>query len=218
MHLTKSHEFLTKLIPNNNREWFHKNKDMYNEARAEFESFIDKLIPELLKIDKSIGMLSAKDCIFRIFKDVRFSKDKTPYKINFGAYMSKGGKKSPYAGYYLHFEPGGSFIGGGIYMPDSTVLKVIRTSIYNDIEEYKKIIYDNDFKRVFGGIYGEKLKTAPKGFPKDFADIELLKNKHFAVIHQVDDDFWRSEKLLDDIIHIYKVQLPFNEFLNRAIE
>ncbi len=215
--LSKSYKFLSKLIPNNNRDWFHANKGIYNEAKAEFEGFIDLIIPEIIKIDKEVGILNAKECIFRIFKDVRFSKDKTPYKINFGAYMSKGGRKSPYAGYYLHFEPGASFMGGGVYMPESANLKAIRTEIYDNVVEYKKIISKASFKKVFPEIYGEKLKTAPKGFPKDFPDLELIKNKHFAVVHYVDDDFWRSDDLIKKIIEIYKVQLPFNNFLNRAI-
>jgi uncharacterized protein (TIGR02453 family) len=110
MKLEKSLNFLRQLVVNNNREWYHANKEAFIEAKIEFEIFVTLMIKEIKKIDNSIGDLEAKDCVFRIYKDVRFSKDKTPYKINFGAYISKGGKKSPFAGYYMHLEPDASFI------------------------------------------------------------------------------------------------------------
>ena len=131
--------FLNELKNNNNRDWFHANKPKYNEAKVEFENYINNLIPEIGKFDNEIKHLEAKECIFRIFRDVRFSKDKSPYKPNFGAYIVKGGKKSGNAGYYLHIEPENSFLGGGIYMPPSNILKAIRIEIYENIDEFKSI-------------------------------------------------------------------------------
>ena len=114
-------EFLTLIKENNNREWFHENKALYNQAKNDFEVFVNLAINEISKFDKSIVSVDAKDCIFRIFRDVRFSKSKMPYKANFGAFIIKGGKKSPMAGYYIHVEPGNSFLAGGIYMPPADV-------------------------------------------------------------------------------------------------
>ncbi len=209
--------FLKDLKVNNNRDWFKANDMRYQLAKNEFEDFIDEVIPALKKIDKEIDVLNAKDCIFRIFKDVRFSKDKNPYKTNFGAFIAKGGRKSKYAGYYIHVEPGKSFVGGGIYMPEAPELKAIREEIYNNSESFKKIINNPSFKKYFTEIYGDKLKTAPKGFPKDFKDIDLLKFKHYAVVHNIKDSFWNSENLLSNLSEIFKAQLPFNRFLNKAI-
>jgi len=217
MALEKTYEFLNELEANNNREWFAENKPKYQEAKIEFENFIQGIILRLHEVDSQIGNLQAKDCIFRIFRDVRFSKDKVPYKTNFGAYMSTGGWKSPKAGYYLHVEPNSSFLGGGIYMPESANLNKIRTEIFENPVAYKKIINDKQFVKVFPEIYGGKLKTAPRGFPKDFEDIDLLRNKHYAVTHRVDDSFWKNDKVVEMALDVYKTQKDFNDFLNMAI-
>ena len=218
MNLQIALDFLSQLKEFNNRDWFNANKDLYNEAKNEFEEFVNILIPTIKSIDSEIDVVSAKECTFRIFRDVRFSKNKSPYKINFGAFISKGGRKSPFAGYYVHLQPGESFVGGGIYMPDSKYLRAIRTKIYENVDEYKAIINGVSFKKYFSEIYGEKLKSAPRDFPKDFPDIELLKNKHYAVTFRVDDSFWNSQKLIDSLIKIFEAQLVFNQFLNGAIQ
>lgn len=211
-------DFLNELAINNNRDWFKANDIRYRFARTEFEDFVEELIPALRKIDTDIDIQNAKDCVFRIYKDVRFSKDKSPYKTNFGAFIARGGRKSKYAGYYIHIEPGQSFIGGGIYMPEPDILKAIRNEIYINSAEFKKIINSGDFSKYFKEIYGEKLKTAPKGFPKDFKDIDLLKYKHYAVIHEVNDSFWNSKNLTENLLGIFKIQNSFNRFLNKAVD
>jgi len=218
MDLKKPIKFLIQLRKNNNRSWFHANKALYNEAKKEFEQFIETLIPIIKDIDPEIDVTSAKECIFRIFRDVRFSKNKLPYKTNFGAFIAKGGRKSPFAGYYIHLEPSESFIGGGVYMPESKYLKAIRTEIYENSEDYKEIINSAAFKKHFSGIYGDKLKSAPRDFPKDFEDIDLLKNKHYAVAHKVANSFWTSEKLIEELTKIFRIQFLFNKFINRAIK
>jgi len=211
-------DFLKQLGKNNNREWFHANKPLYQEAKAEFELFINILIPRLKDVDSSIDVFHAKECTFRIFKDVRFSKDKSPYKTNFGAFISRGGRKSPFAGYYVHLEPNASFIGGGSYMPQAPQLKAIRADIVTNVEKYKKIISKAAFKKYFPEVYGEKLKTAPRGFDKTWPDIDLVRNKHYAVVHHVPDSFWFSGSTQDEIIKAFKVQVAFNDFLNGAIQ
>ncbi|MBN2614830.1 MAG: DUF2461 domain-containing protein [Bacteroidales bacterium] len=218
MNLKTSFEFLIDLRFNNNRNWFNENKDRYVEAKAEFDSLIDAIIPRLKTIDPSITVTSSKECVFRIYRDVRFSKNKEPYKINFGALMGNGGKKSPFAGYYLHFQPDGSFVGGGIYQPDGPTIKALREGIYSNVDEFKALINKPEFKKLFPEIHGEKLKTAPKGFPKDFADIELLKHKHYAVLHDMPNEDWFKDDVVEKILDVYKVQSGYNRFLNRLLE
>ena len=217
MDLKISMNFLIQLRKNNNRDWFNTNKALYVEAKKQFDQFIEILILVIKDIDSEIDVSSAKECAFRIFRDVRFSKNKSPYKTNFGAYIAKGGRKGPFAGFYVHLEPNESFVGGGVYMPESKNLKAIRTAIFENIDDYKEIINNKTFKKHFDRIYGEKLKLAPKGFPKDFTDIDLLKNKHYAVVHKVDDAFWTSEKLIEELTKIFRIQFPFNKFINKAI-
>ncbi len=218
MNLQTPIDFLSALRENNDRDWFKANKALYNEAREEFEKLVDILILIIRDIDSKIDVISAKECTFRIFRDVRFSKDKSPYKTNFGAVIARGGRKSPFAGFYIHLEPNASFVGGGVYMPESKSLKAIRTAIFKNAGVYKKIINSTAFKKYFNGIYGDKLKIGPRDFPKDFKDIDLLKNKHYAVTHKVDDSFWTSEKMLEELTDIFKAQVLFNDFLNEAIK
>ena len=183
--LEKSLEFLGKLKENNNREWYHANKSLYQEAKAEFEHLTELLIHETSKFDRSILGLTPKECIFRIFRDVRFSKDKSPYKTNFGTFLTPGGRKAGNAGYYLHIEAGASFIATGIYMPPSNVLRAIRKDIYEHYEEYMEILAQPDLKSHFGEVSGDKLKTPPRGFNKDFEGIEHLKFKSFGLSEPV---------------------------------
>jgi len=210
--------FLIHLKLNNERNWFKENEKFYQSAKTEFTDFIDSLIPVLKSIDDTIDVESSKECLFRIYRDVRFSKNKEPYKTNFGAFIAKGGRKTVNAGYYIHFEPDQSFIGGGIYMPQPNYLKAIRTNIYNAPDSFKKILNEKKFKDLFGGIEGEKLKTAPKGFPKDFPDLDLIKNKHFVVSKKVSNEFWLSGDLVQKVADIFKEQYPLNSYLNKIAE
>jgi len=210
--------FLQELNENNNQEWFHSHKTIYNEAKLEFENFVNKLIPAIAEFDNGIKNITAKDCTYRIYRDIRFSKDKTPYKINMGAYMVKNGKKSNKAGYYFHLEPGGSLLAGGIYMPPPDMLKLVRSEIYYNVEAFKKIIYNKQFIKLFGELDNDKLVNAPKDFPKDFPDIDLLKYKNYTFIHKLTDKQMHSENLLEETISIFKMMYPFNSFMNHALE
>lgn len=174
---------------NNNRNWFQENEERYKKARLDFEQFVESIIPMLKKFGEDIDDISAREYVFRIFRAVRFAKNINPYKTNFGSFISKGGRKSPYAGYYIHIEPDKTFVGGGIYMPESNILKAIRPEIYENIDEFMEIINDKTFKKYFPEIHGEKLVAAPKGFPKEFSDIDLLKHKHYAVVHKINNTF-----------------------------
>lgn len=216
--LEKSYIFLKNLKENNNREWYHANKGQYNEAREEFEHLIELLIHEIAVFDKGIAGLQPKNCIFRIYRDVRFSHDKSPYKTNFGSFMCPGGKKSMSAGYYLHIAPDESFVAGGVYMPPSPVLKAIRREIYEHIDEFKEIIHHPSFKKHYPAIDGDALKTAPQGFPKDFPDIDLLRFKSYTVFKSKTEKAMLKEKILGELCEEYKAMYPFNRFLNQAIE
>jgi uncharacterized protein (TIGR02453 family) len=209
-------DFLTDLRSRNDREWFQSNKDRYNLAKKEFETFIDQLIPELRQVDPLIDMVTAKDCVFRIFRDVRFSSDKSPYKTNMGAYIARGGRKSVMAGYYVHVEPGGSFLAGGIYMPQPDVLKMIRQEIHYHFDDFDRIISAKKFRETFGQMEDEgKMKTAPRDFPKDFAGLEYLKYRSFAVMHPVGDELVLSADYVEYAREVFTVLHPLNVFFNK---
>jgi uncharacterized protein (TIGR02453 family) len=211
--------FLADLQANNNREWFQANKARYDEAKAEFEAFIDSMIPAIAKFDDSVKHITAKDCIFRIFRDVRFAKDKSPYKTNFGAFMSRGGRKSHGPGYYFHLSPEECFLSGGVWMPETEVMKKIRQEIYYNIDEFKGILNNKEFKKHFSGIDDwDKQKLPPREFPKDFQDIDLLKNRSFTVSSPLSVKNILSDKLQEYAMGVYKVMKPYNQFLTRAIE
>ena len=211
-------EFLTDLSQNNNKDWFHANRSRYEESRDTMLFVTEILINEVRKFDSEIPVMAPKDCMFRIFRDVRFSNDKRPYKTNFGGFIVPGGKNAGYAGYYVHIEPENCFLAGGIYMPPPDRLKAVRTEIYENTEDFKKIINDKNFKAHFKELSVEdKLKTAPKGFPKDFEDIDLLKYKHYTVLKPVSDNMVASEKFLNEIHVTFKALYPFNSFINEGI-
>ncbi|MDF1551350.1 MAG: DUF2461 domain-containing protein [Bacteroidales bacterium] len=209
--------FLEKLSENNNREWFNEHKAEYTQLKNEFENFIQQLIPKVNEIDPSIGLLEAKDCVFRIYRDVRFSKNKAPYKNHFGAYISNSGRKSKFAGYYLHIQPGESFIAAGAYSPEPEILKEIRFEILDNLKSFKSIIDTNEFKKYFNGIIGESLKTAPKGFPKDFEGLELIKFKSFEVIHSLENKALQLPDNEEYILKVMGIAQPYNNFFNKVI-
>ncbi|SMO60462.1 TIGR02453 family protein [Saccharicrinis carchari] len=211
-------DFLVELSVNNNRDWFNNNKPKYQSAKEAFEQYIDQLIATLHGIDRSIGHPDAKDCTFRIFRDVRFAKNKQPYKNNFGAYIAHGGRKSPYAGYYFHMEPDNSFVGGGLYNPEPQILRSVREHIIKNADEYRQIIDNKKFKSIFNEIHGEKLKTAPKGFDKNDANIELIRYKSYAAITPLSDEQIRAKNIDKKIIDIFTVLKPLNDFINRGVK
>ena len=211
--------FLKDVKQNNNREWFKANKGLYEGAKQEMESLINTLIPGIAKFDPSVKFVTAKDSLFRIFRDVRFAKDKSPYKINFGAWMSKLGRKSCGPGYYIHLQPGESFLAAGVYMPDPGELKKIRQEIVYNIDEFKKILEDKKLLKFAKGLDEiNKLKRAPKDFPDDFPDIEILKNKHFIVSSLISDKQVQDPVFVDHALKIFQAMQPFNSFLGKALE
>ena len=212
-------KFLKDLKNNNNREWFTDNKKRYEEAKGEFEEFIGALIKHIAKFDPPIIELNPKKTVFRIYRDVRFSANKDPYKINMGAHLSNSPSKiHDRAGYYIQIQPGNSFLAGGAYLPPNPWIGNIRQEIDYNTKEFKKIINSASFKKYFGEMEGEQLKTAPKGYPKDHPEIELLRYKSFLASNKCDDKLVTSSDFLNHSASVFKAMKPFDDFLNRAAE
>ncbi len=211
-------KFLKDIRKNNNREWFEINHKRYDAAKKDFEDFITLLIKELCKVNKNFAGLEAKDCVFRIYRDVRFSKNKDPYKSNLSASIKEGGKKSGNSGIYIHIEPDGEWgnmIAGGFWQPEAPKLKAIRQEIEYHTDEFKKIINSKEFKKWFDKLDDEKLKNAPKGIDKDHPDVELFKYTSYIVSHPLQDI--ATKALIKECVGGYKAMRPLLDFLNRAV-
>lgn len=219
MNFEPALDFLKKLSKNNNREWFEKNKPRYLEIKEQFEGFTADLLNELIKFDESLGGLEPKKLVFRIYRDVRFSKDKTPYKTNISAGFSSAGKGMGIPGYYVQIEPGNkSFIASGLYMPPPENVTKIRQEIDYNGESLLKILHEKKFKKNFGTFWnGDKLKTMPKGYPKDHPHIELLKLKSFMVEHSFKDSEVTDKKFLKTLADVMKSAKPLNDFLKESL-
>ncbi|MFZ2338617.1 MAG: DUF2461 domain-containing protein [Bacteroidales bacterium] len=210
-------DFLTDLKYHNEREWFNANRKRYNEAKAEYERFVQAIIERIIDFDPILKGLEAKNCMYRINRDIRFSPDKTIYKTHLGAFIVKGGKKNGdrFAGYYIHIEPGNnSMITGGAYMPPMPWLTSIRNNIDEKGEVFIKIINDPGFRAVFGEIEGEKLKGAPKGFSRDNRFIDLLRMKSYLASIIISDKDVLNSDFFDFTIKACEVMKPLNDFLN----
>jgi uncharacterized protein (TIGR02453 family) len=213
--------FLKNLKKNNTKEWFDKNRKTYEAAKQNFVAFVDEMIVQLAKTDATIARLQAKECIFRINRDIRFSKDKSPYKINMGAFLNEGGKKSSLAGYYFHLEPGNSFVGGGIYMPEADVVKKIRQEIDYSFTEFSSIIQHKNFKKEYGGLdvsEENSLAREPKGYDKNNPAIEYLKLKNWIAFKTLADDELTDKDVMKKIISAFNALHPLVVFLNRALK
>lgn len=212
--------FLTELKENNNREWFTQNKNWYDQVRAEFETISKDFILEISKFDEEIKYVDVKDCIFRIYRDIRFSHDKTPYKSHFGVFVAaEGGRKSQRGGYYLHLDPTGCFVAVGVWCPEPNLLKALRQSVFDNIEELNEIRNEENFSKYFNSFYeADKLKTLPKGFPKEFPDAELLKLKHYLVEYTLPTEITEKEDFAQQVAGIAKNAYPLNRFLNYTVD
>ncbi len=210
--------FLKKLQVNNDKAWMDAHRDDYQAARASFVELISRLLRGLEAEDEGMRGLDSKKCLFRINRDIRFSKDKSPYKINFGAALSEGGRKSGNAAYYLHLQPHDeSFIGGGIYQPPREVLAKVRQEIDYNSSELLRIASAPDFKGHFGAIQGDALKHAPKGYEPDHPNIELLKLKDYIVLRKLTDQEVTDAQFPERALAIFKTMIPFVHYLNVAV-
>ena len=211
-------KFLKDLNKHNDRAWFEKNKPRYLEAKQGFEDFVTALLKDMIKFDEGLKGLDPKKLPFRIYRDVRFSKDKRPYKINMGAGFSPNGKLVQEPGYYVHLEPGNkSFVAGGIYMPDAPNLSKIRQEIDYNADRLNKILSNKAFKKLFKGFDDfDKLKNMPKGYPKDHPHIELLKHKSYIVTHPYTDKEVTDKKFIKTVAAHAKTIRPLNDFIREA--
>jgi uncharacterized protein (TIGR02453 family) len=213
-------DFLKALKKNNNKEWFDKNRKKYLAAKQNVDEMINALIKSFSSFDKKLAGLQAKDCVFRIYRDIRFSKNKTPYKTNLGASINAGGKKVMNAGFYIHIEPGKSFLAGGMWMPPSDQLKKIRQEIDYNGKQFHKILAKKNFKKTFGALDDSdeyKLARPPKGYDKNHPDVELLKLNSYIVWHEYGEKQITSKNFVKEITKDAKVMKPFLDFLNTAI-
>ncbi len=209
--------FLSELERNNNKPWFERNRASYDEARQLFEELVIALIVEIGKFEDLAGLMP-KDCIFRINRDLRFSKDKSPYKTAMSAVIGPGGKKHTGLPYYVHLEPRGrSMLGGGHYMPTPAQLAKWREAVDEDAARLNKIIRHKNFVSTFGSLEGDKLKSAPKGYSPDHPEIELLRLKQMLVTRRLTDKEVLSPGFVKETAKVFKTMKPFLDYLNQSL-
>lgn len=218
MNIPVIFQFLKNISENNNREWFNMHKDEYQLAYAEFEKLLATVIARISLFDPSIRGVQPKDCTYRIYRDTRFSADKTPYKTHIGGYINAKGKKSNHSGYYLHIEKGKCMLAGGSICLPPNILKAIRQSIYENIDEFVSIVEDPEFKKYFPIIGEDFIKTAPKGFPKDFKYLKYLQCRQYTCAYMIPDDFYNSNDFMDEIEKVFKQFKRFSDFINYTID
>lgn len=212
--------FLQQLQRNNNKVWFDAHRKTYEQARADVLALVAAAITEQAKRDTTIAHLTAKDCLFRINRDVRFSKNKDPYKTNFGASICRGGKKSGLAGYYIHIEAGASFIGGGVWMPEPAAVKKIRQEIDYNWDAFQQIIRTAAFKKAYGNLYtgeDQKLSRLPKPYSADNPAAEYLKLKSFVALRDVSDAELTAQTFPKLIATTFAALEPLLHFLNAPL-
>jgi uncharacterized protein (TIGR02453 family) len=216
-NLHTSLSFLAALAPNNEKPWFDAHKSQYEAAKQNFEVFVTDLIEHISQFD-DLGGLRAKDSIMRIYRDIRFSKDKTPYKDHLGASLAPGGKKAIKLAYYFHLAPHDkSLAAGGLWDPTPEQLAAFRQVIDRDPKPFKAIIEAPAFVKTFGGVKGNQLANAPKNYPKDHPEIALLRQKQICVWQSFTDDALVAPNFCAQIAASFKIMKPFLDYLNALI-
>ncbi len=212
--------FLRQLKRHNEREWFEAHREQYLAAKADVEALVTRILEGLAAKDPAFASLRLKDCMFRIYRDTRFSQDKTPYKTHFGAGINRGGKKVHAPGYYLHLEPGGlSYCGGGLWRPEAPLLKKVRQEIDYNADEYRAILESRNFRRRFGGLEeGDALQRAPQGYTEDNPAIAYLKMRSFVAGTGLTDEQLLARDLDKRVLRIFADLSPFIGFLQRALD
>ena len=207
-------DFLEDLKENNNREWFTAQRKRYEQAKAEFEKTVEEILHGLAQFQENLVNTKTKDCIFRINRDVRFSKDKSPYKQWFAAAFGAGGRKSGKMDFYLHIQPNETFLGGGMWNPTPAQLSKLRQEIDYNAEELLRIIENENFKKAFPVIWGESLQNAPKGYSNDHPHADLLKRKQLFFMHKYSNDEVLSADFAQKVVSDAKILKPYLDFLN----
>ena len=225
--------FLKAVAANNNREWFAAHKDEYLFCKDDYEAMVAMLIGRIAEFDQTIAYLTPKDCIYRFYRDTRFSEDKSPYKRHFGAYICKGGRKSLQAGYCIHLQPGRCFVSAGAYWLPTNILTSCRNEIMANIDEWRKAVENGRFVKYFGypaeGVMTDEelspkgfglahLKMCPKDFPRDYEFVQYLRMKDYATWHRVDDEFFESDGWVEKVLDIFKTAKPMMDIVNSVVE
>lgn len=226
--------FLSDVAANNNRPWFQAHKDEYLACKADFDQGIDQLIAALAKTDPQIGHLTAKDCCYRFYRDIRFSADKSPYKRHFGAYICAHGRKSIYGGYYVHLQPGQCLIACGVYFLPTNILTSCRNELMANIDEWRRIVESKRFTSLFGrpadslwddqtgtltdkGFGMQHLKKMPKDFPSDYEWPDYLKMKDYTAWHRVADSFFEGDSWIQECCKVFRVAKPMMDMMNSVV-
>lgn len=211
--------FLRSLRNHNDRVWFNEHKERYLRIKSQTEKLTEQLIAGVATFDPEAARLRPSDCLYRIYRDTRFSADKTPYKTHIGIYINPPyGKKSPRCGYYFHIEPDNVMVAGGAWCPEGELLKAIRQDIYDNVDEYLEIIENTEFKKHFSSVGENLLKTAPKGFPKDWPHIELIKPRDFTAYSPIDKEDLLADNIVEKVVERMKLLKPLNDFFNYTID
>ncbi|MFK7849183.1 MAG: DUF2461 domain-containing protein [Rhodothermales bacterium] len=212
-------KFLKELGQHNDRDWFKANKARYDEIKDIFVHFMAEMIERIAGFDPSVEGLDAKKCIMRIHRDIRFSKDKTPYNLHIGGHIVGGGRTNEHgrAGYYVRLEAGKSILAGGAHLPPSSWMTAIRKEIDENADDLRAILNDQTFKKYFGELEGEQLKTAPRGYPKDHPEIDLLRYKSLLAVHNCTNKQVLDAGFADYAFDVFQAMHPFDAFLNRGI-
>jgi len=218
MNFQNAFAFLAALKSNNNKAWFDGNRKWYEDVKAEWYIVVGQLIKSIADFDPEIGLLEPKNCAFRINRDIRFSKDKSPYKSNIGAYFAKGGKQSKFGGYYVHIDPVECFLAAGVWQPERAELQAIRQEIDYHSAEFKAIVMSKTFTDSVGQLGGEKLSSIPKGFEKENPSSEYLKHKSFVASKTFAPDQLGNLEFVKTVSQIFRAAKPLNDFLNKAVE
>ncbi|PKB17554.1 DUF2461 domain-containing protein [Flavobacterium sp. 5] len=214
-------QFIADLKANNNRDWFLENKKRYEIVKKDYHQLIAALLEALKPLDPSLEMLEVKDCTFRINRDVRFAKDKSPYKTNLGIWISAGAKHTEASGYYLHIENGTCFVGGGLYCPQPDQLQKIRKEIHFFYDDLLEIINDKGFKSIYENLNRDEnstLKNPPKGYDKEDPAVEFLKLKSFTATQKFDSKLVTQKDFVPMIVEKMIALKPFNNFIDRALD
>lgn len=212
-------DFMKRLRANNNRPWFNEHKEEWKEIDASADRLTEILLARLSEFEPDCLRLNVSSCRYRIYRDTRFSPDKTPYKDHIGIFINPpGGKKSLRGGYYLHLEPGNCIVAAGVWCPDSKLLKMIRQSVYDEVEEYLEIIDNPDFRESYQTIGEDLLKTYPKDFPKDWEHINLLRPRSYTALGAIKSSPADQEKFIDEVVEMMRRAKPYNDFLNYTVD
>ncbi|RXM49234.1 DUF2461 domain-containing protein [Flavobacterium sp. YO12] len=217
-HITipkSSLDFLSQLKENNNKPWFDAHKPEYLKELNHIETFAGALLQELSKTDL-IETASGKKSVYRIYRDIRFSKDKTPFKTFWGGSFTRATSERR-GGYYFHIEKGNTFVGGGFWGPNAADLKRIRSEFGHDSESFRTILNSKSFVSTFGTLQGEQLKTAPKGFDTTHEAIDLLRYKQFLVLKRFTDDEVLSPQFLEQALETFKNMRPFLDYMSEVL-